>query len=724
MNSNSRLHLSSIISLTVSFLILISVAVSPAIAQTPSGSQPTATPRPPDTRSVPPNLLTASSTARQPKLDSALAALAAARRVSASAMMAAAETHSLNVSGDRVQVQIVTTAANLTEATAAIETHGGAVTGIAQADTVVQAWLPIAALEPLTKQTAIHFIRRPTKVFPLEPLRVGNSTTEALEVINAPAWHTAGYLGSGVKVGILDVGFIGYSTMRGVDLPANLVVKNFVDGETDAQVGSTTEHGTACAEVIHDLAPQADLYLAKVATDVDLAEAVAWLIEQEVDIISSSIGLYNVSPGDGTGPMADLVNQAQSAGILWITAAGNDREGHWGGLYQDTNNNKVHEFGDVGEVNCFVSPALEGDACATYSFGLIVGLVGQLNILVRWSDWEAVAQDYDLHLVRWNGSAWQIVPGASSTNPQTGAPGQTPTEWISYTFSADDLGNLFSPHGLVIERISGNRAVNFELFVPQLGGLLRPKEILTARSLANLADSPGAMTVAAVNVSSPYAQEFYSSEGPTNGPNGTATGGFTKPDIAGFANVSTESYGASAFNGTSAATPHVAGVAAIVLGAKPGYTPVQLRNFLETRAIDMGPDGVDTQFGYGRLHLGSVPNDLNGPPLLTGLPDLTVAAGEPMTQALDLWAYASDAEDPPAVLNFSLHNTPVLSAGVSIDMNRYIGLNPVAAWAGTTNVEVLVQDTGGLTATDDFMVTFLADEQPNDQFIYLPIVLK
>jgi subtilisin family serine protease len=138
------------------------------------------------------------------------------------------------------------------------------------------------------------------------------------------------------------------------------------------------------------------------------------------------------------------------------------------------------------------------------------------------------------------------------------------------------------------------------------------QESLTARSLANLADSPGAITVAALNVASPYAQEFYSSEGPANGPGGVDTGGFNKPDLAGFANVSTQSYGPGIFNGTSSATPHVAGAAALVLSANPSFNPDQLQSFLEEHSVDMGQTGVDTQFGYGRLYLGN--------PIATELP--------------------------------------------------------------------------------------------------------
>jgi subtilisin family serine protease len=154
--------------------------------------------------------------------------------------------------------------------------------------------------------------------------------------------------------------------------------------------------------------------------------------------------------------------------------------------------------------------------------------------------------------------------------------------------------------------------VNFEVFTP--GVVLstlrppRPLELVTARSVANLADSPGAFTVAALDVTS-LGQEFYSSEGPTNGPGGAETGGSVKPDISGFANVSTQSYGPGAFNGTSAATPHVSGAAALVLDAYPTYSPDQLQSFLEGRAVDLGDAGMDVRFGHGRLYLGNPPGD-------------------------------------------------------------------------------------------------------------------
>jgi subtilisin family serine protease len=53
------------------------------------------------------------------------------------------------------------------------------------------------------------------------------------------------------------------------------------------------------------------------------------------------------------------------------------------------------------------------------------------------------------------------------------------------------------------------------------------------------------------------------------------------------------------FSGTSMATPHVAGVAALVWSASPSLTNLDVEEALLETATDLGAAGYDTTFGHG-----------------------------------------------------------------------------------------------------------------------------
>ena len=72
-------------------------------------------------------------------------------------------------------------------------------------------------------------------------------------------------------------------------------------------------------------------------------------------------------------------------------------------------------------------------------------------------------------------------------------------------------------------------------------------------------------------------------------------------DISGSGGYANGNYVAN-FNGTSSATPFVAGVAALLLSQNPSWGPAQVRNQLQNTADDLGATGFDNQFGYGRLN--------------------------------------------------------------------------------------------------------------------------
>ncbi len=80
-----------------------------------------------------------------------------------------------------------------------------------------------------------------------------------LDWMGVRAWHAAGLRGKGLKVAVLDSGFAGYRSQLGKALPAEVKAKSFrADGNLEAR---DSQHGTLCAEVLHSLAPEAELLL-------------------------------------------------------------------------------------------------------------------------------------------------------------------------------------------------------------------------------------------------------------------------------------------------------------------------------------------------------------------------------------------------------------------------------------------------------------------------------
>lgn len=413
-------------------------------------------------------------------------------------------------------------------------------------------------------------------------LGAATSLPEGLSPAAVPLWHLVGLRGQGVRVGIVDEGFGGYQALLGSALPAQVTARSFVPGEDDADLDDGSSHGAALAEIVHAMAPEASLYLAKIAAPEQLPGAVSWLVDQVgVQVLLTGPRWYGLSPGDGTGPLADLV-AARAQGVLWVAPAGDARLLHWCGDWADANRNDRLDFGYQQD-----NVRLVQDGQAQLPAGM------QLRARLRWGDWEQADQDLDFCLYRDEGSD-ELACGDA---PQTGLSTHSPTEFLSgETWGAPSVYYLY------VRRLSGDRPVHLDLFVEGVTALSQP---VANQSLAEIADAPGALAVAAVAPRFPYPQAPYSSQGPTKGPGGVADGGAAKPDLAAYAGVTTRSAGL--LEGTAAAAAHVAGAAALVQGAYPAYGPGQLSAFLTQRALDLGAPGWDPLYGHGRLFLGPPP---------------------------------------------------------------------------------------------------------------------
>jgi subtilisin family serine protease len=488
------------------------------------------------------------------------------------------------VTGTRGMVAVEIEARDPAAARAAVRAAGGSVRG--SFGGLVEARVPASGLGALGASKAVRFVREPLRP---ELDAIGG---QGVAVTAASGWHAAGYTGKGVKVAVIDGGFGGLAKRQAEgELPRSAKrVDLCSSGSFDGPMA--VEHGTAVAEIVHEMAPGAELHLICVDTLVGLSRAAAYARAKGIGIVNHSVSWFNTSRGDGSGGPATpdaIVAAASAAGILWVNSAGNRGRQHWSGAFSDADGDGWHEFAPGDEGNTIVLGKYEGGC-----------------IRLKWDEWPVSATDFDLHLVRVDTAAVEGRGGivASSRNAQTGT--QTPTEQLCFSNPGSKL-----PFAIEIVRVSGVASPRLDLFISPGPDF---EHQVAEGSITEPASSPAALAVGAVCWLGDTFED-YSSRGPT-------IDGRGKPDLVAPANVSSATYGGfkacagSGFAGTSAAAPHVAGAAALVKQVNPAFDAAALRAFLETRALDLGVPGRDELFGLGKLALGASPAALPRRPAL------------------------------------------------------------------------------------------------------------
>ncbi len=396
---------------------------------------------------------------------------------------------------------------------------------------------------------------------------------------NASAWHEAGYRGQGIKIGVIDFGFSGYSSLLGTELPSVVTAWGQSPAGSEGEGG---DHGSKVAQVIHDMAPEADLFLARVDALTDFGLAKDWLLSQGVQVINFSGGWHCSGLLEGDGDANTIATDAVDRGVFWAGSAGNFRKNHWMGDFTDPDRDGWLNWDGQEEVQ--VIWADKGKTISGY---------------LTWKDsWNGASQDYDLYLYRWDGQSYIYETGCGNRQDGTGdAAG--PVEWVSFKAPSS------AAYAWFIRRYAASGTnVDFDFFSYHnaFDDGYSYSFFDYARSLGSAPGdnrSRGFMASAAIGRGPAFAQEDYSSEGPTRD-------GRLAPEIASPSDVQVF-FGT--FNGTSAAAPHLAGAAALVLQAFPDYSPAQVEDYLRANAVDLGPSGPDNQFGYGRLHLPDPPTD-------------------------------------------------------------------------------------------------------------------
>jgi subtilisin family serine protease len=95
------------------------------------------------------------------------------------------------------------------------------------------------------------------------------------------------------------------------------------------------------------------------------------------------------------------------------------------------------------------------------------------------------------------------------------------------------------------------------------------------------------------------------------------------------------------FDGTSMATPHVAGVAALVWSLNSSRTNAQVRQALQSTAKDLGTAGRDSSFGFGLVRAAAAHNSLNAPAVAPTLNSVTIVTKSRKPYARLAWSGAT-----------------------------------------------------------------------------------
>jgi hypothetical protein len=451
-------------------------------------------------------------------------------------------------------------------------------------DAVSRSYMRI--LVPAGNLTAIgrlESIRRARVPIPATPVDVGYGPiiAESVGLTGAAAAQLAGLSGAGVKVAVVDLGFIGLDgAIAAGEIPAGA---HRVQGNVeDVIIDGYTVHGVGVAEHVMDMAPGVELYCILVTDEVDLENAALYIRDNGIRIANHSVAWVNASYYDDTGPIAAIINGSHDTdGVFWAVASGNQAGRHWRGGWNDPDGNGILDFFDTVEDM------------------VISGTQSTASVFLNWDQYGASVTDLDLYVYDKDEN---LI--AASTGSQTGS--EDPAEGLSFTYSPAEI-----PYSIQVHHFSGpTDGLDITIFSFRHNVQFAVPEA----SIMEPADAHGAFTVGAVyqgdwNDPDPPLESF-SSRGPT-------TDGRPKPDIAGPDGTRSWTYGPSF--GTSFASPNTAGAAALLPELYPAITADEMEDTLRAWAVDAGAPGADNEYGAGLLNL---PFSIDGGPAILSIIDV------------------------------------------------------------------------------------------------------
>ena len=468
--------------------------------------------------------------------------------------------------------------------------------------------------------------------FPAIAAAVGSVTTEGDEAHFARALREElGVDGSGVRVAVIADGANNHAgAVATGDLPLELAVF----GSCTPTATTTCNVGTAMLEIIHDLAPGAELAVvafddaSRAGARFDMMRRINEVAEEfGADIVVQAPRFFQ-EPYFEDGVLAQHVAQHVANGVLYVIGAGDEAERHYEADFTPISVANLHDFG----------MAAGGASDTTMDVRIEPGQT--LTVWLQWAEpFGGASSDYDL-VIR---NERETRTLASGSNLQNG--NDNPLEVAMFTNSTAEAITV----KLLVRKLAGEDR-RLEMFV--LGGPRIEEYGVPAGSIFGVAAVPGVMAVGAVPASAPDVIEPFSSRGPAliAIPERRER---QKPDLvavdAGLVSASANASGQ--FVGGAAAAAHIAGIAALLRQALPTVTATELREALKAGADDLREAGPDDIFGAGLAHALQALDPGNEAPngvIETPEGDVTIEVGESVH-------FTSEGEDPdgPLPLEFA-----------------------------------------------------------------------
>ncbi|MFY1111297.1 MAG: PGF-pre-PGF domain-containing protein [Methanosarcinaceae archaeon] len=446
-----------------------------------------------------------------------------------------------------------------------------------EANKIATAWVPVDALETLASLPEVRGVR--TVIPPVT--RSGRVSTEGDSILNSSTLRDLyGVSGAGIKIGIISDGVDSLAdAVASGDLPDNVTVLRNVGGEAEGE-----DEGTAMLEIVHDIAPGAELYFHDCGDSrYEFNAAIDALVDAGCKVVCDDIGWLG-EPYFEDGVVASHVAEViKTHDILYVSSAGNAAESHYQGMFYDAGNG-WHDFsggrGDVKNLRLNISPSEE------------------VWVFLEWDDpWRQSGNDYDLYLIDENSS--EIIMDSIDTQDGNGLP-------LEYVLYSNEGRTTLDASVRVLKKSGEARELELYIFYARD---IDPSYLVAEDSIFGHPAVPEAVAVGAIAADDPGYDDIenFSSRGPVTIAYPTPETRL-KTDVVGIDGVSVtgaggfgDSDGESAcFSGTSASAPHVAAVAGLVWSVFPEKSAADIRGLLYSSAVDSGDPGYDPVFGYGR----------------------------------------------------------------------------------------------------------------------------